>query len=74
MFGLRDAKIRLRGSEIVPYISQALLVREPDAIYEIVTGPAASLDAPRTVGTMIKAFGLKPTFPIEPSDIPYRAL
>jgi hypothetical protein len=65
---------RLRGSEIVPYIAQPLAVREPQMIFEIVTGPAAGADAVRTVRTMLDSFEIDPELHIEPSDIPYRVL
>ena len=67
-------RTRLRGSEIVPYIAQPLAVRGPEAIFEIVTGPAAGADAERTVRTMFNSFNIDPNTPISPSDIPYRAL
>lgn len=66
-------KTRLRGSEIVPYIAHPLVV-SPQTIVEIVTGPAAGADAVRTVRTMLNSSNIDQTFPIEPSEIPYRAL
>jgi Protein of unknown function (DUF2971) len=67
-------KTRLRGSEIVPYIPHPRPIREPHIIVEIVVGPAAGPDAERTVRTMLDSFGIDPETPINPSDIPYRAL
>jgi hypothetical protein len=67
-------KTRLRGSEIVPYIAQPLALRGPEAIFEIVTGPAAGADAERTIRTMLRSFSADDRVPIEPSGIPYRPL
>jgi hypothetical protein len=65
---------RLRGSEIVPYIAHSMPLREPHHIAEIVVGPAAPLDAERTVRTLLASLGLDPNTPIGRSDIPYRVL
>jgi hypothetical protein len=67
-------KTRLRGSEIVPYISLPQPVRQPHMIAEIVVGPAAGADAERTVRTMLDSFKMDPNIPISRSYIPYRAL
>ena len=65
---------RLRGSEIVPYIAQQLAIRGAEAIFEIVTGPAAGADAERTVRTMLRSFNIDDKVPFESSGIPYRPL
>ena len=69
-------RTRLRGSEIVPYIAYDLAVRSPQTILEIVTGPAAGTDAPRTVRTMLSSLKVEDHHKIlvNPSEIPYRAL
>ena len=67
-------KTRLRGSEIVPYIAQPLAIRGPEAIFEIVTGPAAGADAERTVRTMLRSFEVDDKVLIDSSGIPYRPL
>lgn len=57
---------RIRGSEIVPYISQPMPVREPNNILEIVVGPSSSADAERSVHTMLNSLGVGPKVPCEP--------
>jgi hypothetical protein len=64
---------RMRGSEIVPYIAHPRSIREPDNIVEIVVGPAAGIDAARSVRTMLDSFGVDPNVLVSRSDIPYRA-
>jgi hypothetical protein len=66
--------VRLRGSEIVPYIAHPIPVRAPHNITEIVIGPAASSDAERTVRALLASIGLEPGIAVERSGIPYRAL
>jgi hypothetical protein len=79
ILGVRDKlkpkiQTRLRGNEIVPYIAEPLTVHKPQAIFEIVTGPAAGADAVRTVSTMLSSLKVDYNVPIYPSDIPYRPL
>jgi hypothetical protein len=65
---------RLRGSEIVPYIAHPMPLREPHNIVEIVAGPAAPIDAERTVRTLLNSLGVDPNVEVGRSDIPYRTL
>jgi hypothetical protein len=65
---------RLRGSEIVPYIAHSLPIKKPNSLAGIVVGPAASIDAERTVRTLLRSLGYSPDLPVSRSDIPYRAL
>jgi len=79
MLGLRQAQMpfietRLRGSEIVPYISYAMPMRGARDLVEIVVGPAASGEAVSSVDTLLDSLGIDPSVRARPSDIPYRAL
>jgi Protein of unknown function (DUF2971) len=65
-------KTRLRGNEIVPYIERPLPVRS--SIVEIIAGPAAPLDAERTVRTLLNSTRVDANVSIGRSDIPYRPL
>lgn len=65
---------RLRGSEIVPYVPHQLPLRKPHSLAGIVVGPAAPMDAERTVRTLLRSLGYSPDLPVSRSDIPYRAL
>ena len=67
---------RLRGrSEIVPYIAQPIPVREPNNILEVIVGPAAVVDAERTVRTLLHSLGVNANeVHVFRSSIPYRAL
>ena len=67
-------KTRLRGSEIVPYIAHPMPLRQPHNIAEIVVGPAATVDAERTLCTMLNSLGVDTKIGISRSDIPYRAV
>jgi hypothetical protein len=67
-------KTRIRGSEIVPYITYKMPVRREHSLGEIIVGPAANKDAERTVRTMLETFGITHDIPVSRSDIPYRAL
>jgi hypothetical protein len=63
---------RFRGSEIVPYIKHPMPVRTN--IAEIIVGPAAQLDAERTLRVMLNSLGLDPAnVSVDRSRIPYRA-
>ncbi|MEY4879112.1 MAG: hypothetical protein RJB62_581 [Pseudomonadota bacterium] len=64
---------RLRGSEIIPYIPQPMLVQSRGAITEIVVGPAAPPGTERDLGIMLKRFGLEYEVEIKRSEIPYRS-
>lgn len=64
---------RLRGSEIVPYVIHQLPVKKPHSLAGIVVGPAAPIDAERTVRTLLRSLGYSPDLPVSRSDIPYRA-
>ena len=64
---------RFRGSEIVPYIAQAMPIRERNSIIEIMVGPAAPPDTKRTLQTMLTSLGVVVDF-IHHSEIPYRAV
>lgn len=66
--------IRLRGSEIVPYIPHPMPIREPNSIVEVVVGPAAPIDAERGVRTLLRSVGIVPDIRVSRSTIPYRAL
>jgi hypothetical protein len=66
--------MRLRGSEIVPYIVHRLPIREPHNIVEIVVGPAAPVDTERSVRTMLNSLDVDRNVGVNRSDIPYRAL
>jgi hypothetical protein len=70
---LKYVKTRLRGSEMVPYIPLPWPVRKPENVAKIVIGPAAPLDAERTLKKFLTTLGMK-FDNITRSDIPYRAL
>lgn len=65
---------RLRGSEIVPYVTHKLPLKKPHSLAGIVVGPSAPIDPERTVRTMLRSLGYNPDLPVSRSDIPYRAL
>jgi hypothetical protein len=65
---------RLRGSEIVPYVPHQLPLKKEGSLAGIVVGPAAPVDAVRTVRTLLRSLGYDPELPVSRSDIPYRAL
>jgi hypothetical protein len=65
---------RFRGSEIVPYISHPMPLREPNNVGPIVVGPAAPPDAERTVRGLLVSLGLDANIVVSRSAIPYRAV
>jgi hypothetical protein len=67
-------RTRIRGADIVPYISHPTPVRKEQSIGHILVGPAANPDAERTVRTMLESVGIEHDIPISRSLIPYRAL
>ena len=64
---------RLRGSEMVPYIPQPWIAREPGNVAEIVIGPAGPPDTERTLWKFLSTLGMD-FESIRRSDIPYRVL
>lgn len=64
-------RVRMRGSESVPYVAHAFDTREPGAIHEIVIGPAAAADAEDKVLDLLAAYDLQSVF-VTRSGIPYR--
>jgi hypothetical protein len=78
LLGLRDRllpyiRVRLRGTETVPYVIHHMPLRARHNLAEIVVGPAAPPDAEQAVRTLLHSLGYR-ALPVNRSDIPYRAL
>lgn len=76
IMGAREAllprvRTRLRGGEVVPYISQAMPVTEPHSIGEVLVGPAAPAGAEQSVRLLLDTLGI--SAPVARSEIPYRS-